>query len=229
GALQAVGPSLQLAVERPWLYTIVLNGKAVPFGDAERWLDSDIRKASIGSGVQAGENRLELEARPMQPLCEIMPVYVLGDFRLTPNMSGFTIDAPRQLELGSWNEQGLPFYADKVAYRYTFSLDKADERFALNLPRWSGAVAVVRIDGVEVGVIAWPPDQLEFRRPLAAGEHRAEIVVAGNMKNLMGPHFSDGLPGIWSWRWSGQKMQPPGNYKFAPCGLLQVPSFAILE
>lgn len=58
---------------------------------------------------------------------------------------------------------------------------------------------------------------------LDPGEHILEIVVSGNMKNLLGPHFSDGLPGIWSWRWSGQKTQPPEKYQFAPTGLRRMP------
>jgi hypothetical protein len=223
-ALEVVRPSLQLALERPWLYSITVNNTQIDIGNAERWFDPNIRKVPIGATVEAGENRLELKARPMQPLCEIMPVYILGNFALTPSATGFTIDKPRELEMRPWNEQGLPFYAGEVAYRYTFSLEKPTDHLALSLPAWSGSVATVRTDGADVGVIAWPPDRLEFRRPFDVGVHRLELIVAGNMKNMMGPHFSDGLPGIWSWRWSGQKTQPSRNYKFAPCGLREDPA-----
>ncbi|HYW80984.1 MAG TPA: hypothetical protein VE890_15495, partial [Thermoguttaceae bacterium] len=222
-ALAAVKPSLELAVERPWLYSITVNGKAMDTRDAVRWFDPNIRKMSIEDVIQAGDNRVTLDARPMRSLCEIMPVYVLGDFALEPGETGFTIDKPRKLKMGSWNEQGLPFYADKVAYRYRFSLEQPQENFTIGLPAWSGSVGTIRIDGAKVGVIAWPPDRLEFDRSLSAGEHSLEIIVAGNMKNLMGPHFSDGLPGIWTWRWSGQNTQPAEAYSFAPCGLQKAP------
>lgn len=62
---------------------------------------------------------------------------------------------------------------------------------------------------------------------LDAGDHELDVVVAGNLKNMMGPHFSDGLPGIWSWRWSGRRKQPPEKYNFAPCGLIKEPNLRI--
>ncbi|MFW6106909.1 MAG: glycosyl hydrolase [bacterium] len=226
GAGDKIGPSLELAMERPWLYDITLNGKTVRFED-ERWLDPDIRKTSIPSEVQTGSNTVAIEVRPMRPLCEIMPVYLLGDFGLEPAERGFTLTEASSMKLGPWTEQGMPFYPERAGYRYRFSLDESVKKFNVHLPGWSGSAARVIVDGRDCGVIAWPPDRLEVEQPLSAGPHDLEIVVAGNMKNLMGPHFSDGLPGIWSWRWSGQKTQPPKKYQFAPCGLFEDPELSI--
>ncbi len=75
------------------------------------------------------------------------------------------------------------------------------------------------IDGGRVGVIAWPPDKLRVAGSFKRGEHTLEIAVAGNLRNMLGPHFSGGLPGIWSWLWEGQKLQPAAHYKLSPCGL----------
>ncbi|MFO7904063.1 MAG: hypothetical protein R6U98_15475 [Pirellulaceae bacterium] len=93
-AVPAVRDSLEIAVERPWLYEVTLNGQPVYFGKNEQWFDEDIRKTSIASTAKPGENTLRLAARPMHPLCEIMPVYVLGQFALEPASVGFTIVKP---------------------------------------------------------------------------------------------------------------------------------------
>lgn len=228
-AFEAVRDSLEVAIERPWLYQVTLNGKALDFASDTRWLDPEIRKASVTELARPGENVLQLKTKPMRPLCEIMPVYVLGDFALTPQDKGFSIAKPQDLELGSWADQGLPFYPGKVTYRYAFTLDESTNDSTISLPDWSGSAARVRVDGQDAGVIAWPPDRLEVDRPLGRGDHTLEVVVAGNMKNLMGPHFSDGLPGIWSWIWSGRQAQPAEKYKIVPCGLMEPPQLEAVE
>jgi hypothetical protein len=228
-AVEAVRDSLEIAVERPWLYDITLNERVLAFPTEEqdeapaRWFDPNIRKRPVGEAVQAGRNLLRLSARPMRPLCEIMPVYVLGGFALAPAEKGFVIERPRPVAVGPWKDQGLPFYPQRVAYRYTFTLNEPAAGVAVTLPEWSGSAAWVRLDGEEAGVIAWPPDRLEVKQALAPGNHTLEVVVAGNLKNMLGPHFSEGLPGIWSWRWPGKERQPPEKYLFAPTGLVRPP------
>jgi hypothetical protein len=226
-AIEEIRPTLALAVERPRLYQITLNGKTIRYRDAQRWLDPDIRSASIAAAVRGGANTIVLRAQPMRPLCEIMPVYLLGEFALTPEEMEFTLGKARPLQPGGWMEQGMPFYPEKVDYRYGFALDRDVASLTGHLPAWAGSAARVSIDNSDCGVIAWPPDGLAIHRPLAAGRHELRVSVAGNLKNMLGPHFSDGLPGIWSWRWSGQKTQPPGKYTFSPSGLSAHPRLMV--
>jgi len=60
------------------------------------------------------------------------------------------------------------------------------------------------IDGGRVGVIAWPPDKLQVAGSFKRGEHTLEIAVAGNLRNMLGPHCA------WMVGWS-----VPGGPKFA--------------
>ena len=108
---------LELALERPWLYHITLNGKPVSFAGAIRWFDEDIRRVNIADWVTAGENVLELTAQSFHVLCEIMPVYILGNFAVVPASTGFVIELPRELTWGDWSAQGLSFYPWGVRYR----------------------------------------------------------------------------------------------------------------
>ncbi len=225
-SFDTVRETLEVAIERPRLYTITLNDTLLDFSDAERWFDPNIRRTRIGRAVHKGANTLELTAKRMHPLCEIMPLYVLGEFSLDAAKSGFSITRSERLTLGYWKDQGLPFYAGKVKYRYSFSLEAATNKVVVSLPKWNGSAARVKIDSDDVGVIAWPPDCLELDKPLDAGGHTLEVIVAGNLKNMMGPHFSDGLPGIWSWIWSGRTTQPPEKYKFFPSGLVEAPQLS---
>ncbi|MCL4206313.1 MAG: hypothetical protein KJ000_27845 [Pirellulaceae bacterium] len=221
--LAVVRDSLQIAIERPWLYEVTLNGQPLRFGQHEPWFDEEIRKTSISPAVQPGRNTLRLIARPMHPLCEIMPIYVLGDFALAPAAIGFIVVKPRPLQPGAWLEQGMPFYADKVSYGYTFSLDQPANQIAVALPDWDGTLGQLSIDGRPMGLFAWPPDRLELKTDLRAGEHHLAVTVAGNPRNQMGPHFSKGLPIVYSWIYGAKTQQPGEKYMLWPSGLNEQP------
>jgi hypothetical protein len=225
-AFAAVRDFLEVAVERPWLYQVTLNDRELHFAQHEQWFDEDIRKTSIATLVQPGKNTLRLNARPMHPLCEIMPVYVLGKFALETAPIGFTIVKPRTMQIGCWLELGMPFYAGKVTYRYTFALDRLTNQIAVALPDWDGTLGELRIDGKPMGIFAWPPGRLELKTDLPVGQHQLEITVAGNPRNQMGPHFSKGLPIVYSWIYGAKTAQPGEKYMLWPSGLYQDPTVA---
>lgn len=225
-AFAQVKDSLAVVVERPWLYKAALNGQPLEF-PKEAFYDEGMRKAAVAALARPGENVLTLDAHPFQTLCEIMPVYVLGDFGLKPTAKGFVIGAAPALAYGRWDAQGLPFYPNHVAYEYAFATERPANRLALALGSWQGAVARVRVDGKEAGFIAFPPERLELDQPLGVGEHRLEIEVAGNLKNLFGPHFSDGLPGLWTWRLCPPQAPAGEKYRFYPAGLLAAPKLEL--
>jgi hypothetical protein len=214
---------LQVGVERPWLYQMRLNGQPVSQHQAAPWLDEEMRAIPIADYIQSGENVLELNASPFQVLCEIMPVYLLGDFALHQAERGFILAAPHPLTLGDWTQQGLPFYAGKVRYEFSFTLPTAQDAVHVQLGEWHGAAVVVHVDGQEMDVILHPPYCLALRVAFAAGVHTLALDVIGNMKNMFGPHFCDGLPGSWSWE-DCPPHQPRGErYRLYPSGLFQPP------
>jgi hypothetical protein len=151
----------------------------------------------------------------------------MGDFRLEPADQGFTIETSRPVRLGRWDKQGLPFYPGNVIYEYEFSLARPTEAVAVSLPKWQGSVARVRIDGAYLGPIAWPPDRLAVEHALKPGAHTLAIEVSGNFKNMLGPHFNDGLPGIWSWSNCPATTPPGKRYRFYPSGLDEPPKLQI--
>jgi len=213
---------LQVGLERPWLYEVRLNGQPISSRGAPRWFDEHMRALPIGAHVRRGENVLSLAAHPFHVLCEIMPVYLLGDFGLTAAERGFLVGAPVRLGLGDWTAQGLPFYPDVVCYEFRFQLPQV-AHLALRLPEWRGAVAIVRLDGQEAGKVMVLPFELALPGPVSPGSHQVSIDVIGNMRNMMGPHFDEGLPIASTWEKCPPHMPPGDRYRAQPSGLLGMP------
>jgi hypothetical protein len=215
---------LEIAIERPWLYEIRLNSKAVVTDNARRWFDEDMRAVHVGEWVKHGLNELTLKAQPFQTLCEIMPVYILGSIAASPADQGFAVCPAEELGLGDWTRQGYPFYPAGVRYAFSFHLDAPADALVLQLHNWGGSVATVDLQGRNVGEILHPPFALEIQAPLESGDHTLGIEVLGNVRNMMGPHFGTGLTGPWAYE-SYPMEQPEGNeYKLIATGLFEPPS-----
>lgn len=215
--------SLRIGVERLWLYEAELNDEGLDVEQAERWFDEHARALPVGAHVRPGENALRLTVRPFHMLCEIMPVYLLGRFGLEPTGRGFRIGPEQPLEAGDWTKQGMPFYHDAVRYSFPFELPEAAAALRLRLPEWHGSVIAARLDGEQCGV-AYPQDRfVELPGEFAAGPHELSLDVVGNMRNLMGPHHAEGLPGPWTWIQCPEHMPPGSTYRLQPTGLIAMP------
>lgn len=79
------------------------------------------------------------------------------------------------------------------------------------------------INGQAAGETFRQPYVIDCDRALAAGSHEFSIEVRGNLKNLMGPHFNDGLPGPWSWDLSPKTPPLGGDYARHPSALTELP------
>jgi hypothetical protein len=218
---------LKAGVERSWLYDVALNGRSVDQAAAEPWFDEHMRALPIGPAVRPGDNELTLTAKPFHMLCEIMPVYIIGDFCLKPVTSGFEVTSSSPIGLGDWTVQGMPFYAGVLRYCFTFRLAEICERLSLSLGRWDGSVAAVSLDGSEAGILYPLTEQLGLDGPFAAGEHELGVDVHGNMRNMMGPHHAEGLPGAWTWAQCPDHRPPGSEYCLQPSGLHDIPSVEV--
>ncbi len=211
--------SLELAVERPWLYRVEVNGQPVEFPESGRWFDEDIRRAPVAGAAVRGENVIRLTADSVTDRHEIAPAYVLGEFSVRPAERGFVLADPAPLKVGDWRGQGLSFYPWSVRYEARFSLRAKADAVTVSVPDWVGSAIRVWLDGREAGVIVFPPHEMEIAG-VAAGRHELCVEVIGNMKNLMGPPFSESAPGLWAWM-DHPMRQPAGErYRFYPSGLM---------
>jgi hypothetical protein len=214
--------SLRMGIERIGLYQVRLNGQLLNQAPAKQWFDEEMHALPIGAHVRGGWNELELYAKPFTVFSEIKPVILIGDYRLAPAEKGFVVHASGDLDLGDWTAQGLPFYHERLAYAFEIDVDETTDALEVELD-YRGALAEVELDAREVGAVLHPPYKLRIDEQIPAGTHKLTVKVIGNMKNFMGPFFSDAVPGPWAWGDCPEHMPPGESYRFYPVGLMAPP------
>lgn len=133
---------------------------------------------------------------------EIEAVYVKGDFAVKTNKPfeklerrGLRTDgefyittAPKTVLDGNIVEQGYPFFAGSVTFKKTVNLsaDELQNRSIL-FSRLNSTVTKVKVNGNDAGTVMWYPYEVDVSKLLKEGENEIEIIVTGNLRNLLGP------------------------------------------
>lgn len=214
---------MKLVAERSELFTVKINGETVNPNIGEWWLDQSFHTYPIGEQVRKGINTVELSVKPMSIYAEIEPVYILGDFSVVPAKKGWNISAPvPSFHLGSWKEQGQPFYSWDFSYSKTYNLNDLSKQYSVKLGKWNGTVAEVYVNGKKAGIIGFEPYVLPVSPYLKEGENQIEVRIIGSLKNLLGPHYRHPAPGLASpWHWKNITEQMPGSdYQMMDYGLI---------
>ena len=144
----------------------------------------------LGKYISCGENTLTLSLDTMNLDAEPAPIYVVGDFRLSSVKSGWNIaGAKNVIGLGSWKQQGWPFYSDAVAYEQDFwiPIHKKNMCYEIQLGNWKGTVSEVLVNGFSAGIIAFKPYTLDVSKWIQQGKNSISVRVIGSNKNLFGP------------------------------------------
>lgn len=211
--------SLKLAVERPELWHVKINGTSVNASKDECWLDRAIGLYQIKDFVKAGKNKISLLADPMTVHTELEPIYILGNFGLESQDKGWEIVAATPLDLGSWAQQKMPFYSDQVKYTNTFNIALNEKRYIVKLTDWLGSVAQVFVNSRKVGIIGWPPFELDVTDYITNGQNSITVSVYGTLKNLLGPHHIGTVRGT-AW---------PASFESAPLGLPAGQNYDVID
>lgn len=213
---------LKLIAEQPEIWKVKINGESVSSTGAS-FLDTRFGTYSIGKYVKVGVNVVELSVRPMSIYAEIAPVYVMGDFSLKSVSAGWVIEEPvKDLQLGSWKEQGQPCYSWDVSYSKKYHINDTDVHYALQLHQWNGTVAEVFVNDRKVGVIAYQPFIFDMSPYMKKGDNKVEVRIIGSLKNLFGPHYSHEKGIMGPWHWNGVQKQVAGrDYNQVDYGLME--------
>ncbi len=211
---------LFLAVERPDLYDIRLNGVKVPAKDVGEWVDPAIRRLKVPArALREGLNRLTLEGDYHVLLPGLEAVYLLGDFGVR---GARTITAlPDDLELGDWCEQGLPNYAGQVTYICKFALDAKflKQRLALHIPYWCGTALGISVNGSPMRILGWPPYTLEITDQLKPGRNTLAVTVMSSRRNAFGPFYCEQRQPLWVGSYELKSFQVTER-SLVPCGIM---------
>ncbi len=216
--------SITAVVERADLYQVLINDKPIKPVAGKWWLDKAFNVIEAGPYLLPGQNKLSLVAAKMSVHAEIEPVYLLGNFSLSSASNGWKIAAPAALTTGSWKDQGLPMYSQKVSYDKKINLGKkAGKQYWVQLGKWQGTVCSVTVNGQAAGIVAYPPYELDITTSLKEGVNTIEVVVVGSLKNLLGPFHNKPRPGLVSpWHFRYVKKYPPGKeYDLYDYGLME--------
>ena len=210
---------MKLVVEQASMYKITLNGLEIKAGK-ETWLDPDFNNLDIGKFVKTGKNEVKLSMARFDNRCDPSPVYVLGNFLLKPAEKGWNMVPLKDIKIGSWKEQGFPFYGESVKYTKTIKVENQGD-YELQLSKWNGTVAEVFVNNESVGVIQNQPYIKKVK--LEAGKNDLSVVVYGSLKNVFGPHhvFARGFMRPPAFR-VGKEIMPPGlEYDVLDYGLFE--------
>jgi hypothetical protein len=214
---------IKAVVERASLWTISVNGKEVKSDPGNWWLDRSFGVVSIGSLLKRGDNTIILKVSPMKIHAEAEPVYIIGDFSVTPADQGFIIEPPlKSYQPGSWKMQGLPFYSWNMTYCKEFNIENPGGKWEVGPGSWKGTVAEVKVNGKAADLIAFPPFRSDITGLINKGTNRIEITVTGSLRNLMGPHHNNpgqGLASPGSWR-NVKNYMAGKEYLFLDYGLM---------
>jgi hypothetical protein len=189
--------------------------------EGEFWMDKDFRLFEMGDLIQKGRNEVVLTASPFSVYCELEPVYLLGDFDVVPAEKGWKIENHAELKIGSWKNQGMPFFGQTVAYAKKVQV-KLESEFLVELNGWEGTVAEILVDEKHQGILYRKPYKMKVTVPY--GIHDIKVKITGSNKNTFGPHHHFTTPGLvtpWSFK-TAPEIQPPGSeYDLMDYGLTE--------
>ncbi len=180
-----------LAMERPGKARILWNGEEIAhvgsrpadIGGDVCYVDSFIRKVGL-PGVKKGRNELLLEI-PYGRKTNLENVFLLGDFGVCVRGTESCVTRkPDRILFGDITRQGMPFYGGSLLYSMSFTLEKTCQ-VSVRVPHFASPALGVRMDGREVGLIAFAPHTLCLGS-CGAGVHRLEICAYGNRFNTFG-------------------------------------------
>ncbi len=223
---------IYLVVESPARFEITVNGQPVSSDDAGWWTDISFRKVDVSAAVQAGRNEIVL-SDVFAGDTELESLCVIGDFGVTGRRVGeenryngqvfdryapdFRVaDLPDRVQGSDKSDrlsvdltaQGLAFFAGRATLRQTVTLPALDGRTVLEIHNLRAAVAHVRVNGQQMGTVAWPPHRVDVTEGLRAGENVVEIELVGTLRNLLGPHHRAGGDLAWT---------GPGDFRDKSC------------
>ena len=166
--------------------TAALNGEDLLSDDAGWVFDPAISEVPLPI-LRPGENVLRVW-RLCATAADVQAPWVLGRFSVDGNgAEGWMLGREEELLPPSdWDAIGLPFYAGRVVYRADLQGYElfGEDRATLHLPGLMGT-AEVRVNGVAVDRLLWPPYDVDITAFWVAGKFEIEIEVAGNLTNLL--------------------------------------------
>jgi len=215
-----------LAIERPEIATVKLNGEEVSTETVGYYVDKSIKTIKLPK-INKGKNEIYVKY-PYGEGSALERMYVLGQFGVrVEGKRGVITALAEKLAFGDIIPQGLPFYSGKLTYH--FNVRTNGGKLRVRIPQYRAATLRATVDHDESKIIAFAPYRADF--DVSAGEHRVDIDAYINRTNGFGPlHDADDKREYQSpnvWRTSGDYWCY--EYRLAREGIIVSPIFSEIE
>lgn len=214
-----------LALEDAALSEITFNGEKISNETDGYFTDKSVETVKLPQ-IKKGENVL-LITLPITNRSTVENCFILGDFNVRVEGIRKTITAPAdKIGFGNIVMQGLPFYGADIDYSMNIEAP-CDCSAVIAVRNYKGAVMRVKLDGKDLGVIAYSPYEIDTGK-LSKGTHKLTITLYGNRNNCFGPlHNTDdklGWIGPDAWEFmSDNQRRWKYEYTLKPVGILAGP------
>ncbi len=186
-----------LVIEKPEHFKIRVNGVDIEPKIEDFWLDWNFPRIDVSNLLGKGLNTIEIKGIvDLEP--ELENIYLLGDFAVKVGAKGGSrlIEEVKEAEIRDLCEAGYPFYAGE------FELEKdvdfkipENARVFLHFEEFNAASATIYVNEKESGKVILPPYEVEITDALKQGENKIKVVLAGTLRNTLGPlHYKGGDP-----------------------------------
>ena len=221
--------ALYLAIEKPESFEITLNGRKIAsYNNCGWWCDKSLKKLALDPALlKIGENKLLLKCEYSKAHPGLEYIYLLGNFGVKFDGLKQTLIAPvKNLYIGDWCEQGLPFYSGAVSYKCNFDVaQKVNEHVFIKLPEYHGTCSKLSVNGKEVGVVAWDPNELDITDYLKTDNNTLVIELFSSRRNSHGPFFNLEKWPIWTDSVIFHEFK--GAFNLVPYGIFKAPQVVI--
>ena len=214
-----------LALEDAEVSEITFNGEKISNETDGYFTDKSIGTVKLPP-IKKGENILVITL-PITNRSTVENCFILGNFNVRVEGIKKTVIPPAdKIGFGNIVMQGMPFYGADIVY--TTDIDApccCDAQIAVR--NYKGAVMRVKLDGKDLGVIAYSPYEIKAEN-IAKGKHKLEITLYGNRNNCFGPvHNTDDKldwvgPDAWEFM-SDNQNRWKYEYSLKPIGILAGP------
>lgn len=214
-----------LALEDAALSEITFNGEKISNETDGYFTDKSVETVKLPQ-IKKGENILVITL-PITNRSTVENCFILGDFNVRVEGIRKTIAAPAdKIGFGNIVMQGLPFYGADIDYSMNIEAP-CDCSAVIAVRNYKGAVMRVKLDGKDLGVIAYSPYEIDTGK-LSKGTHKLTITLYGNRNNCFGPlHNTDdklGWIGPDAWEFmSDNQRRWKYEYTLKPVGILAGP------
>ena len=168
-----------LVIVNPESWDVAVNGGMPMLMERVHLLDDGDACFELGGKVLDGENIITLRSNDSS--AGMPSAFIAGEFDVLPDAEAeWRLIPAKVLGLGSWAEQGLPFYRSDIAYRRSFEVPEKVGRLSLRLGEWKGTLCEVWVNGEKAGDIPAGHHKLKIGSFLNPGMNELELHVRGD-------------------------------------------------